>query len=720
MYELPEKVSSLSETKAPITLEKVVGIPPVSIYTPTMVVEEQENKHQVWSMIDQGIQKAEDEAVEKVSVATKLGKEDRGIRIDATHLEKVSKNKTILLHDISLVIPAGSLVAVVGSSGTGKSTLLNMLNGMQSAQQGQIYYNGYNFYQYASFFHSQLGYVPQDDIVHPNLTVAHALYYAAKMRLPEYTEYQVRERVKDVLTYVGLTERRDLLISKLSGGQRKRVSIALELLDEPKVFFLDEPTSGLDPGLDYKMMHLLRSMTDRGQTVVVSTHATSNIMICDYICFLASGGRLVYFGPPDKALVFFQQETFEKIYPTLEASAEQPEVPAEAEKRFKASEDYHRYVREPLTDLKQVPPLLTQRSMLKKTARRYSSLKQFWILSVRYLELLKNDTGNLLILLLQAPVIVILLVALMKYEIGTTMFTQDSIAKCPTGITVFTTIGLPNIPTTGQIYSNSCIRVKNALQYDPKGRIYAQRHGGVNKAIQDFIALSSGDNAQKILFIMSFTAVLFGCVNAVREIVKEGPIYRRERAVHLGILPYMFSKIIVLSVLCLIQDVVMLVVINLVAPFTQGGIVLPLLLEIYITLVLTSLSGLMIGLAVSAIVPTTDRAMSFVPIILIPQVIFSGTVFPFKGWVTQILAMFFSARWSIGALGSTIGLHSDKLGGDNLLGTQSIYCGTLLSTCSKSQATTHLLWLWAALGAMILLFGFVMGIFLKLKDRHRQ
>jgi len=204
----------------------------------------------------------------------------------------------------------------------------------------------------------------------------------------------------------------------------------------------------------------------------------------------------------------------------------------------------------------------------------------------------------------------------------------------------------------------------------------------------------------------------------VREVVKERLIYQRERAVYLGIMPYIFSKIIVLGMLCLMQDAVMLLVVNTVAPFTQGGIVLPLLLEIYITLVLTSLSGLMIGLAVSAVVPTTDRAMSFVPIILIPQVIFSGTVFPFNNWVTQILAMFFPARWSIGALGSTIGLHGDKLGGDNLIGNESIYCGTLFSTCSQSQATAHLLWLWAALGVIILLFGFVTGICLKLKDGH--
>ena len=260
----------------------------------------------------------------------------------------------------------------------------------------------------------------------------------------------------------------------------------------------------------------------------------------------------------------------------------------------------------------------------------------------------------------------------------------------------------------------------DALQHDPQGEAYARAHGGINNALQDFIAPSSGKDAQTVLFIMSFTAVLFGCVNSVREIIKERLVYERERTVYLGIAPYIFSKIVVLGVLCLIQDAVMLLMINAVAPFKEGGIVLPLLLEVYITLVLTSLAGLLLGLAVSAIVPTTDRATSFVPILLIPQVIFSGTVFPFKGWVTQILAMFFPARWSMGALGSIVGLHSEKLGGDKLIGDQSSYCGILFSTCTQSQATIHLLTLWAALGTMILLLGTVTAACLKLKDRHRQ
>ena len=640
----------------------------------------------------------------------------RHIRIDAIDLNLVSKKRAVLLNNISLSIPAGSLVAIVGSFGAGKSTLINTLTGFQYAQSGKVLYNGYNFYQHASIFREQLGYVPQDDIVHPGLTVERALYYAAKMRLPaKYTRQQLQERIDAVLQAVDLTERRTLLISKLSGGQRKRVSIALELLDKPEIFFLDEPTSGLDPGLDYKMMHLLCSLADKGQTIVVATHATSNIMICDYICFLAPGGHLAYFGPPEKALAFFQKETFAHVYPVLDASTEHPNAPAEAAERFKNSEDYQRYISEP--QQKEVTKHFSKRRLQKDLLRHHNSLTQFSLLSLRYLELLKNDVGSLLILLLQAPVIALLLIALMKYGIGTTLFTQQDIASCPTNATVFLPSGLPSIPMTGHtVYSQSCTRVEYILKNMPQGKAYAQKRGGVELALQDFIASGSGVNAQKILFIMSFTAVLFGCVNAIREIVKEEPIYRRERAVHLGILPYMLSKIVVLGGLCLVQDAILLLAVNAVAPFAPRGILLSTLPELYITLALTSLSGLMIGLVISAVAPTTDRAMSFIPLILIPQVIFSGTIFPFKGRVIQIIAMAFTERWSLGALGSTIGLHSDPLGGDNLIGHHRIYCGTHFSTCSHAVAIMHLLLLWGALAAMTIFAGCMVSLVLKLKD----
>ena len=212
-------------------------------------------------------------------------------------------------------------------------------------RKGLVLYNGQDYYRHLAAFSTQLGYVPQEDIIHRELTVERALYYTARMRLPEdFTQAQIKQRIEEVLEDVDMKHRRGLLVSKLSGGQRKRVSIALELLANPSVFFLDEPTSGLDPGLDRRMMFLLRRLADKGHTIVLVTHATNNINVCDYICFLAQGGRLAYFGPPNEAKAYFGKTDFAEIYSALEPTEANPDIPEEAEKRFNASPDFQKYV----------------------------------------------------------------------------------------------------------------------------------------------------------------------------------------------------------------------------------------------------------------------------------------------------------------------------------------------------------------------------------------
>src|SRR5256884_116106 len=275
--------------------------------------------------------------------------ESNSVRIDAVHLIKRGNKQVVLLNDISIAIPPRKFVALVGGSGTGKSTLMGALNGLRPAESGMVFYNGQDYYKHLAAFSTQLGYVPQDDIIHRDLPVERALYYAAKMRLPDdFTEAQIKQRINEVLDDVEMTHRRHLMVNKLSGGQRKRVSIALELLANPSVFFLDEPTSGLDPGLDRKMMFLLRRLADKGHTIVLVTHATNNINTCDYVCFLAQGGRLAYFGPPDDAKKYFDKTDFAEIYSALEPTEQNLNIPAEAEARFKASPYYRQYVQESL------------------------------------------------------------------------------------------------------------------------------------------------------------------------------------------------------------------------------------------------------------------------------------------------------------------------------------------------------------------------------------
>jgi ABC-type multidrug transport system ATPase subunit/pSer/pThr/pTyr-binding forkhead associated (FHA) protein len=631
--------------------------------------------------------------------------ESNGIRIDALHLQKVGNKEIILINDISIAIPPRKFIALVGGSGAGKSTLMDALNGLRPAQKGAVLYNGQDYYHHLAAFSTQLGYVPQEDIVHRDLTVERALYYTAKMRLPDdFTEAQIQQRITEVLEDVEMKHRRGLLVSKLSGGQRKRVSIALELLANPSVFFLDEPTSGLDPGLDRKMMFLLRNLADKGHTIILVTHATNNINACDYICFLAQGGRLAYYGPPNEAKVFFGKTDFAEIYSALEPTEENPSIPAEAEARFKASPDFQKYVVGPLNSGPAGRANALQETAAVKPPKRGNPMKQFSLLSRRYLELLKNDTINLLILLLQAPVIGLILFLLLLSG-GKETFTPTSVATCPN------VNGMPIAQTKGST-TLDCQDVLNFFN-SPQGQAFLQQRDPgktSQEALQDFILPGAGQNAQKYLFIMAFAAVMFGSLNGAREIVKEGPVYRRERTVNLGIVPYMFSKIAVLGILCLLQSAILVIMVSVVAPFHQG-ILLPVTLEIYITLALTSLAGLMTGLAISALVPNTDRAMSFIPIILIPQVIFSGIIFQVNGPFMQFIAAFFAARWSMAAMGTSIGIHGDRLGGDTFS-----YQGTLFSTSSQPQAILHLLLCWFFLVAMILILGLLTAFFLKRKD----
>jgi ABC-type multidrug transport system ATPase subunit/pSer/pThr/pTyr-binding forkhead associated (FHA) protein len=658
--------------------------------------------------------------------------ESNSVRIEALHLKKVGTKETILINDISIAIPPRKFIALVGGSGAGKSTLMDALNGLRPAQQGTVLYNGQDYYRNLAVFSTQLGYVPQDDIIHRDLTVERALYYAAKMRLPQdFTEAQIQQRINEVLEDVEMTFRRHLLVSKLSGGQRKRVSIALELLANPSVFFLDEPTSGLDPGLDRKMMFLLRKLADKGHTIILVTHATNNINACDYVCFLCQGGRLAYYGPPEEAKAYFGKTDFAEIYSALEPTEQNKNIPIEAEARFKASGDFQKYVVAPLKQGEAGRNGATQQAEPIKKPARGNPWKQFVILAMRYLELLRNDTGNLLILLLQAPIVGIILLFMADHHV----FDPNSVAFC--------TDPPPSsgIPSNLAHFHGSCTAaislIKQALA-NPLSAGIINQHGGGDAVLNNLVVVGSGGDAEKILFIMAFAAVMFGCINGAREIVKEAAIYRRERAVNLGIMPYLFSKVAVLGTLCLLQSAVLVLFLEIKAPLQQGIFLGPVL-ESYITVALTSIAGLMVGLTISAIAPNNDRATSLIPIILIPQVIFSGIIFPLTGPALKFLGAFFAAGWAMAGLGSTIGLHSDKLGAQadcsyytpatNVPGVtygpnanpancafRGDYAVSINQTAAHAAAVQHLLLIWAALIIMSIALGALTAYFLKRKD----
>ena len=246
-----------------------------------------------------------------------------GIQIDAVGVNKqvndrAARGKISLVTDVSFRIGAGEFVAIVGGSGAGKSTLLDCLNGMRPATSGKIYYDTNDYYENMNSYRGVVGYVPQRDILHEDLKVWDSLRYTAMLRTRAgLSNEELCARVTGAIADVRLQGKEHLRISSLSGGQKKRVSIAMELLSDPKVIFLDEPTSGLSPDLDMEMMELLSDLSKKGRTIVVITHAMENLDKCDRVLFLGRGGRVCYYGAAEGAFRWFNRRSYSRIFAAL-------------------------------------------------------------------------------------------------------------------------------------------------------------------------------------------------------------------------------------------------------------------------------------------------------------------------------------------------------------------------------------------------------------------
>lgn len=243
----------------------------------------------------------------------------RGMRVDASRVSLRAGGQQTL-RNVSVSIAPGELVAVVGSSGAGKTMLLETLAGLRRPDDGTVWYDGVPCHGNLAAFRSWLGYVPQDDIIHRELPLGRTLEYAARLRLPAGAgPAQAAEAARRVLDLLGLADRRDVAVGSLSGGERKRASVGVELLTAPRLFFLDEPTSGLDPVTAAGVVRLLRRLADDGTTVILTTHNVADLDACDRIVFLASDGSLAFTGSADEALDHFGAARLEDVYQRLDA-----------------------------------------------------------------------------------------------------------------------------------------------------------------------------------------------------------------------------------------------------------------------------------------------------------------------------------------------------------------------------------------------------------------
>lgn len=551
------------------------------------------------------------------------------VRIEVQNLTKTVRDNGTgkaknLLQDISFTIEAGEFIGVFGTSGSGKSTLLDALNGRRPATTGQILYNGTNLYEAFDLFRTAIGYVPQQDIVHRNIVVQHALTYTAKLRLPPDTsEYEMDDNAAQVLDKVGLTEKADLLVntpSPLSGGQLKRVSLAVELIANPNVLFLDEVTSGLDAGTDKKMMQLFRNLADDNKTVVCITHTLENIDTCHLVVLLHQG-RLVFFGPPQAVTGYFGMERLSDVYEILESQ------PADfwADK-YKASSFYQLYVQKRKTPTETTA---THRPGPQPQAAKFFDLRQMLTLMSRYVELLWSDKRNLLFLMLQAPLVALVI---------------------------------------GLVFT---------LENDLSAQAITEK---------------------QIMFILSLSVIWFGCINSVRELVKELPIYLRERSVNLTIAPYIISKLIPLSIICFIQSFLLLAVLQL---FLQipGDLVLR-----FAVLFTTALAATTMGLSVSAFVSSNDKAMTTIPMLLVPQIILAGAVVKLKGGALWLAKATMVSYWSFEAMKTTLA--------DEVKSAKNAMTGDSLLSVNHNIMESL-----AAIIGLAMVFLLIAIIGLKLKDR---
>jgi len=504
------------------------------------------------------------------------------VRVEVRGLVKEVRDRSSgaprrLLDGIDLVIDPGEFVVLFGTSGSGKSTLLDALNGRRPASEGQVCYNGIELYGAFDQFRSGIGYVPQQDIVHRKISVRNALRYTARLRLPPDTSAAEIETLIDrVLDRVGLSEKADLAVDTpepLSGGQLKRVSLAVELVANPHILFLDEATSGLDAGTDKKMMRLFASLAADGKTVVCVTHSLENIDSCHRVALLHRGA-LVYYGPPDEAAGYFGVERLSDVYEKLER--EEPDYWRE---RFRHSAHYRTHIAERMkpaaTPSQSAAPARTPRQRLSA----WAWLSQLFTLTQRNLDLLLSDRINLLVLLAQAPLIALIV---------------------------------------GAIFS---------LDGAPPERAVAE---------------------SQIAFVLVLSAIWFGCINAAREIVKELPVYRRERSVILRIPPYLGSKLLPLALLCLAQCASFLGIVTLMLGFDGP------FLDRLATLCLAGFSATAMGLAVSALVNSNDKAIAALPLLLIPQFILSNAVVALSGPSEMVARLGVIAYWALDALRATL------------------------------------------------------------------
>lgn len=580
-----------------------------------------------------------------------------GLRVEARDLGQRLAGQRQVLRGISLLVRPGTVTAVAGNSGTGKSVLLETLAGIRVATSGVVLHDGAP----PSALRSALGFVPQEDIIHRDLPLARVLRYAARLRMPSGSPpARAAAAVDRVLDTLGLTARAAQRVATLSGGERKRASIAVELMTRPRVLFLDEPTSGLDPATGAELMVTLRMLANSGTTVVLSTHTPADLSLADQVVFLSAEGELAYAGDADALRARFGVNTWEEVYgkvaqgarpaadtpatagtaagaptrsgppearsgtpptplqqparaaelrgpgPAVEASGEGsvgPAVPAPGAGHGAAAEPppRARAASRHTADGRPQDRPPAARPSPSGPAPVPGAWAQWVVLTRRGAEILLRNRLTLAVLL-GSPLVIVAMFAVL-FQPGA---------------------------------------------FDPQEP-------------------DPGSSAM-ILFWIAFGGFFFGLSYGLLQICTELPIVRRERLTVLRLGPYVLSKLAVLLPVLVAANVLLLAVLRLLdrLPAADWDVYGSLL----VTLLLASAAALALGLLTSAAVSEPGQATLMLPMLCFPQVLFSGAFVPVPrmAWPGELLSHAMTNRWAFEALGSGIGVEELWSGGGSALG----------------------------------------------------
>ncbi|MFH8470189.1 FHA domain-containing protein [Streptomyces sp. NPDC017991] len=537
------------------------------------------------------------------------------VSFSARHLTVTVDGGKQILKDVSFGVPEKSLVAVIGPSGSGKSTLLKALTGYRPANEGDVLYDNRNLYKQFAELRQRIGLVPQDDILHKELTVKKALKYAAKLRFPADTTTQERDsRIDEVLRELKLDIHKEKKVTSLSGGQRKRVSVALELLTKPSLIFLDEPTSGLDPGMDRDVMQLLRGLADDGRTVLVVTHSVAELAICDKLLVMAPGGSVAYFGPPEEALNFFGYDTWADVFSAFENYRDYDWAG-----RWKGSQHYQMYA----ADIDAVAPqsvhMPPPQSM--RPPKPQGWLSQLSTLVRRYVSVIASDKGFLALTVILPAVLgaVSLLI-----EPDKTLLVNEKLQ--PNGLPVpnSTAATVLLILAVGACFAGAANSVRELI----KERVIYERERATGLSRSAYLM-------SKVIVLGVITMFQGALVGAIGFMSRTIP-----------------DKGLIL-----------------------GGAVA---LELSLPIMALGFTSMMFGLVISSLVKTAEKTMPLLVMFAIIQVVFTGCLFPLNGAIgVNQFSFLMPSRWAVGAAGSS--LDFNKINPHNTAETDPLWDHTALT-----------------------------------------